>query len=121
MQQHGFARNVEWSVASTSADLAPDEREPCLELMLQPNEYTKAMWPHDFKVVYAVTLHGTQLQTDYRRGSLVLESAAASALLQGYSIVLQRAGSSGLSCLWCPAPTDLARICTLLVSRQCHG
>lgn len=28
MQQHGFARNLDWSIASTSADLQPDDRDP---------------------------------------------------------------------------------------------
>lgn len=28
LQQHGFARNLNWSITSTSADLQPDERDP---------------------------------------------------------------------------------------------
>lgn len=28
LQQHGFARNLSWTIASTSADLQPDERDP---------------------------------------------------------------------------------------------
>lgn len=28
MQQHGFARNLTWTIASTSADPQPDERDP---------------------------------------------------------------------------------------------
>ena len=28
MQQHGFARNVDWQIASTSADPQPDDRDP---------------------------------------------------------------------------------------------
>jgi glucose-6-phosphate 1-epimerase len=66
MQQHGFARNVEWSVSSTSADLQPDERDPSIELVLTPSEYSEEMFPFKFKVVYTVTLHGEQLQTNYR-------------------------------------------------------
>lgn len=66
MQQHGFARNVEWSVGSTSADLQPDERDPSIELVLSPSEYSDAMFPYKFKVVYTVTLHGEDLQTIYR-------------------------------------------------------
>ncbi|KAL0020803.1 hypothetical protein WJX79_006148 [Trebouxia sp. C0005] len=30
------------------------------------NEYTRSMWPHAFKAVYAVTLHGELLRTDLR-------------------------------------------------------
>ncbi|KAF8070973.1 putative glucose-6-phosphate 1-epimerase [Scenedesmus sp. PABB004] len=66
MQQHGFARNLDWDVASTSADLQPDERDPEVELVLTENDYTLAMWPHKFKAVYTVTLHGEQLRTDFR-------------------------------------------------------
>ena len=66
MQQHGFGRNVEWSVGSTSADLQPDERDPSIELVLSPSEYSDAMFPYKFKVVYTVTLHGEDLQTMYR-------------------------------------------------------
>ena len=44
MQQHGFARNLVWDIASTSADLQPDERDPTVELVLVDNEYTRAMW-----------------------------------------------------------------------------
>lgn len=35
MQQHGFARNLDWEVASTSADVNPDDPEPCVELVLK--------------------------------------------------------------------------------------
>ena len=69
MQQHGFGRNVEWSVGSTSADLQPDERDPSIELVLGPSEYSDAMFPYKFKVVYTVTLHGQELQTMYRWSS----------------------------------------------------
>ena len=44
MQQHGFARNLEWAIGSTSADLQPDDPEPTLELILTDNDYTRAMW-----------------------------------------------------------------------------
>lgn len=38
-------------VASTSADLQPDEKDPEVELVLADNEYTTKMWPHKFKAV----------------------------------------------------------------------
>jgi glucose-6-phosphate 1-epimerase len=43
MQQHGFARNLDWAIASSSADPNPDEKEPSVELMLTENEYTLKM------------------------------------------------------------------------------
>lgn len=66
MQQHGFARNVTWDVAATSADLQPDDRDPEVEFVLTPSEYSDAMFPHKFRLVYTVTLHGQELRTDYR-------------------------------------------------------
>ena len=44
MQQHGFARNLDWEISSTSADLQPDEKDPEVELVLVDNEYSRAMW-----------------------------------------------------------------------------
>ena len=35
MKQHGFARDSLWRVASTSADYNPDDRDPCVELVLE--------------------------------------------------------------------------------------
>ena len=44
MQQHGFARNLDWEISTSSADLQPDEKDPSVELTLADNEYTRAMW-----------------------------------------------------------------------------
>ena len=44
MQQHGFARNLDWEISATSADLQPDERDPSVELVLTDNDYTRGMW-----------------------------------------------------------------------------
>ena len=44
MQQHGFARNLDWEISTSSADLQPDEKDPSVELTLTDNEYTRAMW-----------------------------------------------------------------------------
>ena len=44
MQQHGFARNLDWEISTSSADLQPDEKDPSVELTLTDNEYTRSMW-----------------------------------------------------------------------------
>jgi glucose-6-phosphate 1-epimerase len=44
MQQHGFARNSDWSIAATSADPQPDDQDPEVMLVLRDNEYTRKMW-----------------------------------------------------------------------------
>lgn len=66
MQQHGFARNLDWSIASTSANPNPDLPEPTVELVLTENDYTMKMFPYKFKAVYTVTLHGDDLRTQLR-------------------------------------------------------
>ena len=66
LRQHGFARDSDWGVASTSADDNPDDPDPSIELMLEDNESTIAEWPHKFKVVYTITLHRDVLQTEFR-------------------------------------------------------
>jgi glucose-6-phosphate 1-epimerase len=55
IQQHGFARNVEWNVVSVA--------ESSVVLEMLPNEYTKAMWDKNFKCTFTVTLSEEQLDT----------------------------------------------------------
>lgn len=80
MQQHGFARNLDWEVVGSSADPQPDDRDPEIEIALIDNEYTKKMWPHDFMVAYSISLHGETLKTDMRvlnKGSEAFDFTAA--------------------------------------------
>lgn len=44
IQQHGFARNVDWEIAATSADPQPDDRDPEVQLVLTDTDFTRAMW-----------------------------------------------------------------------------
>mmetsp|Transcript_11567 Transcript_11567/g.21621 ORF Transcript_11567/g.21621 Transcript_11567/m.21621 type:complete len:349 (-) Transcript_11567:43-1089(-) len=55
IQQHGFARNVEWSIVSVA--------ESSVVLEMLPNDYTKAMWDKNFKCTFTVTLNDEQLDT----------------------------------------------------------
>ena len=64
MQQHGFARNLDWAVAATSADPNPDELDPSVEIVLPEHDYTKKMGPHSFRASFTVTLHGEALKTE---------------------------------------------------------
>eukprot|EP01023_Acetabularia_acetabulum_P002302 TRINITY_DN108_c0_g3_i2.p1 TRINITY_DN108_c0_g3~~TRINITY_DN108_c0_g3_i2.p1 ORF type:complete len:366 (-),score=72.77 TRINITY_DN108_c0_g3_i2:147-1244(-) len=67
IQQHGFARNLDWEVASTAADLLADTRTPEVELVLQQNDYTLAMWPYKFKMVFRIAIMGEEsLRTEMR-------------------------------------------------------
>jgi len=65
MQQHGFARNVDWEVIGTSADVNPDDPEPAVMLRLRPNAYTKAMWDEPFEATYEVTLRRELLKLEF--------------------------------------------------------
>ena len=64
MQQHGFARNCDWEVIGTSADVNPDDPEPAVMLRLRPNEYTRAMWDEAFEATYEVTLRRDKLKME---------------------------------------------------------
>lgn len=46
IQQHGFARNLEWSIV--------DSTPSSVSLKLTNNEQTMAMWPHPFECNYKV-------------------------------------------------------------------
>ena len=64
MQQHGFARNLDWSVISSSADPNPDDPEPSVLLTLKDNEYTRSMWDYAFQATYEVTLRRDALRLE---------------------------------------------------------
>jgi len=66
MQQHGFARNLEWELVGSSADVNPDFPEPAVLLKLTESEYTKKMWPYSFDCVYEVTLRRDALQLELK-------------------------------------------------------
>lgn len=71
-------------MVSSSADPQPDDKDPQIELVLNDSEATQAIYPHPFKVVYTVTLHGDHLKTEFRvinTGDKPLEFTAA---LHGY-------------------------------------
>ena len=58
MQQHGFARNLDWAVTKTDGG-----KSPCVEMTLTDNDYTREMWPFSFKAVHTITLMpGGQLE-----------------------------------------------------------
>ena len=57
IQQHGFARNVDWDIVEAEDDFAVFE--------LKPSEYTAAMWDYPFKCRYKVGLTPYSLETSY--------------------------------------------------------
>ena len=65
MQQHGFARNMDWSVISSSADPNPDDPEPSVMFKLKDNGYTREMWDVAFEATYEVTLRRDKLMLEF--------------------------------------------------------
>jgi len=55
IQQHGFARNVNWAITS--------QTDTSVVLSLVPTDYTKAMWDKQFECTFTVTLEDEQLST----------------------------------------------------------
>jgi len=56
IQQHGFARNLDWDVVEQSAE--------SVVFKLTESDYTMDMWPHKFEAKYTVTLTGDSLNTE---------------------------------------------------------
>ena len=72
LPKHGFVRtSSEWEIA----EMASDEQSTRLVLCLKASEATRAMWPHDFELRYAITLTGTALTT-----AMALTNTGAEAL-----------------------------------------
>lgn len=76
LTQHGFARQSEWTVANTSADQQPDDRDPEIELVLEDSEYTRSMWYAHITLL----LHKNLMQTLDRIWHLVCAGLTSSKL-----------------------------------------
>jgi len=66
IQQHGFARNVNWEVKSMT--------DTSVTLELAPSDYTKAMWDKPFLCTFTVSLQESHLDT-----SMVVENKGSEA------------------------------------------
>ncbi|GMH14873.1 hypothetical protein Nepgr_016714 [Nepenthes gracilis] len=60
IQQHGFARNMDWSLV----DSENVEGKPVITLELKDSPYSRAMWDFSFRALYKVTLDLTSLSTE---------------------------------------------------------
>ena len=58
IQQHGFARNVNWEVKS--------QTETTVELEMLPSDYTKEMWDKEFACRFTVDLADDELKTNMK-------------------------------------------------------
>ncbi|XP_027178840.1 putative glucose-6-phosphate 1-epimerase [Coffea eugenioides] len=62
MQQHGFARNMNWSIVNSENV----EGNPIITLELKDGPYSRSMWDHTFQVLYKVTLDKRTLSTELK-------------------------------------------------------
>jgi len=79
IQQHGFARNCDWTVAKTEGGASPS-----VTFELTPSEYTKKMWNHDFKNLYTVTVDGNALKTKFEVANTGAEPFTFTGALHSY-------------------------------------
>ncbi|EEC51408.1 predicted protein [Phaeodactylum tricornutum CCAP 1055/1] len=79
IQQHGFARNVNWSVKDMS--------DTSCVLELAPSEYTKEMWDKEFLCTFSVALEEDQLSTKMLVENKGVEALDFQAALHSYFTV----------------------------------
>jgi glucose-6-phosphate 1-epimerase len=60
LQQHGLARYMNWTVKPDS--LATD----CVVLEVESNEYSKAMWDHDWRLEYSIKIRDIHLEMELK-------------------------------------------------------
>ncbi|PKU77963.1 Putative glucose-6-phosphate 1-epimerase [Dendrobium catenatum] len=56
--QHGFARNMEWSLK----DSQNNEGEPVVTLELKDDPYTRSMWDFSFQALYKASISGVTVE-----------------------------------------------------------
>ncbi|XP_071702495.1 putative glucose-6-phosphate 1-epimerase [Rutidosis leptorrhynchoides] len=62
MQQHGFARNSDWSIV----DSENVDGSPVITLELKDTPYSRAMWDYSFQALYKITLEKNSLSTELK-------------------------------------------------------
>ncbi|KDP31653.1 hypothetical protein JCGZ_14969 [Jatropha curcas] len=62
IQQHGFARNMDWSVV----DSENVEGNPVVTLMLKDGPYSRPMWDFGFQALYKVILNAKSISTELK-------------------------------------------------------
>ncbi|KAL1536368.1 glucose-6-phosphate 1-epimerase [Salvia divinorum] len=62
IQQHGFARNMSWSIVSSETV----DGNPSITLELKDGPYSRAMWDYSFQAIYKVTLDSNALSTELK-------------------------------------------------------
>jgi len=79
IQQHGFARNVNWTVKSMT--------DTTVELEMAPSDYTKEIWDKEFLCTFSVALEDDKLSTKMLAENKGEESFDFQAALHSYFTV----------------------------------
>ena len=85
LKQHGFARELPWSVVSQSAD-----ERASLTLSLTSNDETRAVYPFDFQLLFTYTVDGNKLSVQQRYTNQSDEPMPFSAGFHPYFQVLDK-------------------------------
>lgn len=62
IQQHGFARNMDWSLVNSENV----EGNPVVTLLLKDGPYSRAMWDFGFQALYKVILNANSISTELK-------------------------------------------------------
>lgn len=62
MQQHGFARNIDWSLINSENV----DGNPTVTLELKDAPYSRSMWDYSFQALYKITLGQKALSTEFK-------------------------------------------------------
>ncbi|XP_065851593.1 putative glucose-6-phosphate 1-epimerase [Euphorbia lathyris] len=62
IQQHGFARNMDWSVV----DSENVQGNPAVTLLLKDGPYSRAMWDFGFQALYKIILDAKSISTELK-------------------------------------------------------
>ncbi|CAM9098052.1 unnamed protein product [Heterosigma akashiwo] len=76
IQQHGFARNLDWELAEEGKDKAV--------FKLSASEETRAMWPKEFELTYTVALSEGKLSTVFEVANTGGEAFSFTGALHSY-------------------------------------
>jgi glucose-6-phosphate 1-epimerase len=92
---HGFARLSAWEVESARGGA----EAVSLTLSLTPNDLSRSLWPHDFRLTYTVTLDGDALKLDLTVTNTGAEGFAFEEALHTYFAVgdVRRVSVEGLA------------------------
>ncbi|RXH75124.1 hypothetical protein DVH24_029845 [Malus domestica] len=94
MQQHGFARNLDWSVI----DSENVQGDPTITLELKEGECSRSMWDFSFQALYKVTLQTKSLSTELviknRQQTIFMQHRIAYILPRKYNYFMLRGSAA---------------------------